>query len=165
MNDYLLVSTLVGGMALMLSYYMVFVQEHQSYINSRFWVGIPNPLIKVIIAGQIVSLIGFLIAYFIPSGLIAGQQVPNAILLTCVFFAGSIAWAFLAKSALDGGSLISILLTIISLVVTAVANILLILNSIKARNYTAALGLLLLALTVVLSDGIFWNIMFAQAMA
>lgn len=164
MDACLLLSTLIGGTALLWSYYTVFAEEQQSYLNSRFWVGMPKPLIRAVVAIQIVSLVGFIIAFFAPSGLIAGRKVPNAVLLTCLFFAGSIAWAFLARSALDGGGPVPVLLTIMSLVVAAVANIMLLLASIKARNNTASIGLLLLALTVVLSDGILWNIMFARAM-
>ena len=85
--------------------------------------------------------------------------------LTSAFFAGSIAWAFLAKSSLEGGGPVPVILTIASLIVAAIANIMLLLSSIKARNHTASIGLLLLALTVVLSDGLLWNFMFAQAMA
>jgi len=163
MDDHLLLSTLVGGMALLWSYYAVFAQEQQGYLDSRFWVGIPKPLIRVIVAVQLVSLVGFLIAFFAPSGLITGRKVPNAAHLTCLFFAGSVAWAFLARSALEGGGSVSGLLTVVSLIVAAVANVMLLLASIKARNHTASVGLLLLALTVVLSDGILWNIMFARA--
>ena len=165
MNYHLLLTTLIGGMVLLWSYYAVFSLEQQSYLNSRFWVGIPKPLIRAIVAVQLVSLVGFIIAFFAPSGLIAGRKVPNAAYLTCLFFAGSVAWAFLAKSALEGGGPVSILLTIMSLTMVAVANITLLLASIKARNHTASIGLLLLALTVVLSDGVLWNIMFARAAA
>lgn len=165
MDHHLLMTTLIGGMVLLLSYYAVFSLEQQSYLNSRFWVGIPRPLIKTIVAVQLVSLVGFLIAFFYPSGLIAGRKVPNTAYLACLFFAGSIAWPFLTRSALEGGGPVSLLLTIVSLVVVAVANIMLLLASIKARNHTASIGLLLLALTVVLSDGILWNIMFARALA
>ena len=152
-------------MALMWSYYTVFAQEQQGYLDSRFWVGIPKPLIRAIVAVQLVSLVGFLIAFFAPSGLIAGRKVPDAARITCLFFAGSVAWAFLARSALEGGGPVPVFLTIASLVVVAIANIMLLLASIKARNNTASIGLLLLALTVVLSDGILWNIMFARAIA
>ena len=165
MDDHLLLSTLVGGMALLWSYYTVFSQEQQSYLDSRFWVGIPKPLIRVIVAVQLVSLVGFLIAFFAPSGLIAGRKVPNAAHLTCLFFAGSVAWAFLARSALEGGGPVPVFLTIASLIVVAIANIMLLLASIKARNHTASIGMLLLAPTVVVADGILWNIMFARAMA
>ena len=150
---------------LLWSSYTVFAQEQQSYLGSRFWVGIPKPLIRAIVAVQLVSLVGFLVAFFAPSGLIAGRKVPNAAHLTCLFFAGSVAWAFLARSALEGGGPVSVFLTIASLIMVAVANIMLLLSSIKVRNNTASIGLLLLALTVVLSDGIMWNIMFARAMA
>ena len=107
---------------------------------------------------------GFLVAFFAPSGLIAGRKVPYATHLTCLFFAGSVAWAFLARSALEGGGPVPVFLTIASLIVAAIANIMLLLASIKARNNTASIGLLLLALTVVLSDGVLWNIIFARAM-
>lgn len=161
----LLLSTLIGGTTLIFSYYSVFSQEQQNYLNSRFWVKIPKPLIKTIVIIQLVSLIGFVIAFFAPSGLIAGRKVPNAAHLTCLFFAGSVAWAFLTRNAVESGGQVTVLLTILSLVVAAVANVMLLLASIKARNHTASIGLLLFALTVVLSDGILWNIMFARAMS
>jgi len=164
MDYHLLLTTLVGGMALLWSYYAVFSLEQQSYLNSRFWVEFPKPLIRAIVAIQLISLVGFLIAFFAPSGLITGRKVTNAPHFACLFFAGSVAWAFLARSALDGGGTVPMLLTIVSLVVAAIANIMLLLASIKARNHTASIGLLLLALTVVLSDGILWNIMLARAM-
>ena len=148
----------------MWSYYAVFAQEQQGYLDSRFWVGTPKPLIRAIVAVQLVSLVGFLIAFFAPSGLIAGRKVQDAARLTCLFFVGSVAWAFLARSALEGGGAVPVFLTVASLVVVAIANIMLLLASIKARNHTASIGLLLLALTVVLSDGILWNIMFTRAM-
>jgi len=94
-----------------------------------------------------------------------GRKVPNAAHLTCLFFAGSVAWAFLARSALEGGGPVPVFLTIASLIVVAIANIMLLLASIKARNHTASIGMLLLAPTVVVADGILWNIMFARAMA
>ena len=163
MNHSLLLSMIIVGSILLYVYYTIFSKESGGYINSRFWVGIPKSLVKLIVTIQFISLIGFILAYFTPSGLIFGDSNnSNTTILTTIFLLAIIAWAFLVKRSFKHKRLLDISFTVISLVLAGLINIVLLLDAIESKNTITAIGLQLLALTTVLSDGIIWNSMFIK---
>ncbi len=171
-NGPLLTVVVLGGICLIVCYVVVFRKEKQSYTKSRMWMDYPSSIVYTLIAFQILALIGFLIAYFAPDGLIFGRNPTEGLLsrgryvtplLTGLFLIASCVWPFAAAASFNGGGVLSRSVCSASLVVSSIAVLLLLAGSaeeIEKPRVLVVLGLLLLAVTVVLADGVMWNARF-----
>ena len=168
----LLVTVVLGGVCLIACYIVVFRKEKRGYIESRMWMGYPNAIVYMLISFQILSMLGFLMAYFTPDGLIFGRAPVEGLLskrrwvttlLTGILLVSSCIWPFMAVRSFDRRDSLSISICSASLVVSSIAVLLLLAGSaeeIKKPRVTVVTGLLLLAITVVLADGVMWNARF-----
>ena len=168
----LLVTIVLGGLALIVCYVVVFRKEKQGYIKSRMWMGYPKSIVYMLITFQVLALIGFFMAYFTPGGLIFGKSPAEGLLsrgrwvtslLTGIFLISSCVWPFMAARSFNRGDSLSRFVCAASLVVSSIAIMLLLAGSveeIEKPRVIVVTGLLLLAITVVLADGVMWNARF-----
>ena len=160
----LLVTTLVLGGCVLLSYVLCFRGTGSSYIDSPFWMGMPRSSVYVLIGFQILAVIGFflmMVSWLLrpPEGGVLAR--PHALLLTMVvFLVASAAWAPLTKYASRHWGLASL-----SLVATAACSLVFVAGAAEETSprWYVLLGALLLSITVVLSDAGAWNARWIQS--
>ena len=172
MDVRLLVTIVLGGIALIACYVMVFRKETQGYLKSRMWMGYPNSIVYMLITFQVLAIVGFFMAYFTPDGLIFGKIPKEGLLsrsrwmtsvLTGVFLLSSCIWPFMAAQSFNRGDSLSRFVCAASLVLSSIAIMLLLAGSVEEIENPRVIvvtGLLLLAITVVLADGVMWNARF-----
>jgi len=172
MNIIPFIITILGGLLVLLSYYLVFSRSKQGYINSKYWLGQKKTIVTILICFQILSVIGFFLFMASPNGWLFGDAPSGGVLgnrivfstVLTVFLLASASWAFLAKKGLDG-SRTSAALCSLSLVVSAICAILFIAGSVEEENprWNVVLGTILFGITIILSDGIAWNAKFLKS--
>ena len=139
-------------------------QKNTNYINSPFWVDMPESTIKTLIFFQILAAIGYVI-WFVK---IASNPPVNGLFvnknwliqINILFFLASIAWPFAAYSCvINPNSIKSSILASFCLCVAAFAMILLLAGTFEAKyeNPIALVGILMTSVTVVLIDGVGWS--------
>ena len=171
MNIVPLIITIVGGILVLLSYYLVFKDSKTSYLDSKYWLGQPKSVVKVFFILQLLAVIGFFLFMGTPKGWLFGDAPNGGILgnkivfavVLAIFFISSASWAFLAKKGLNG-SKIAAIGCVTSLIISAICAILFVAGAVeedKSRWYVV-LGTILFAITIVLSDGVAWNAKFIK---
>jgi len=150
----------IVGALVLVSYYVVFGHLYRSrgtsYATHDFWFGIDETFVKILIAFQIAAVVGFLVAitmWFVqpPEGGIMGR--PSILFLTLlVFLLASICWPFATYYK-------SPVLVVGSLLLAAIASILLLAGSVQEdkTRVPVMLGLLFFSIVTVLADGVLWN--------
>jgi len=147
-------------------YYYSFKND---YINSKFWLGIPQNVITALIPLQILAAVGGLIWYISirenppDIGLLSYNIFNNPVYDILVFFflLGSILWpiSLMQHELIENKTLLKSLLCCSGLFIAAISGILLQAGSFEANNITplALAGITLFNTTVVLNDGIGWS--------
>ena len=146
------------GILVLVSYYFYLIKDSNSgYINHPFWFGISPNIVKILIVFQIFAVIGFLttiISYLIfppTSGILKGN---NLFIFLCMFLISAAIWPIATYYKIHW-------LVVLSLIITAISSILLLAGTIEEKEedikWYKVLGILLLCLVTVLSDGVLWN--------
>ena len=73
MNVIPFIITVIGGIIVLLSYYIVFKGTGKSYLKSDYWLGQPSSIITIFVIFQILAVIGFLMFMASPSGWLFGE--------------------------------------------------------------------------------------------
>lgn len=160
--------TILGGIMVIISYFMTFNGLNEGYIQSRFWLDMPTPVVYVMVFFQVLAVIGFFMFMipwlFIepPKGGVLGNSISFVIVLAIYFIASSI-WAPAAYNGLEGNKTAS-WLSSGSLVVSAICSILFIAGAVEENEprWYVVLGTILFGITVVLGDGVAWNAKFIK---
>jgi len=171
MNTPSLIITIIGGILVLLSYFIVFKGSKKSYLDSEYWLGQSKSTVVVFFIFQLLAVMGFLMAFATPNGWLFGSGPNGGVLgnplvfnsLLIVFFLAASSWAFLARSGLNGSKFSAIFCSI-SLIITAICAILLLAGAVEEKDSTwyKVLGTLLFGITIILSDGIAWNAKFIK---
>jgi hypothetical protein len=171
MNTSSLVITIIGGILVLLSYYLVFKGSKKGYLDSEYWLGQSKSTVIVFFIFQLLAAVGFLMAFATPNGWLFGSGPQGGVLgdpivfniVLIVFFLAAASWAFLARAGLKGSKPAAIGCSI-SLVITAICAILLLAGAVEEKDskWYKVLGTLLFGITVILSDGIAWNAKFIK---
>lgn len=167
---YALVLPSILGSSVLVSYYMIFSNSEKSYVDSRFWLGMPKHEVQIaVFLYQIPAALGFirwmLWAYLTGAdkglltyrfqGILARDWIVNATLV------GSLIWPWTLPSHREQQqvSLASRYITGSSLWLSAVSTILLVGGTFEANNVPllARFGLLSFATVIVLYDGVGWS--------
>lgn len=148
------------------SYYFYLVKDSTTdYFNHPFWFGINPSIVRIFMILQIFAIIGFLIAitsWIIkpPSqGLMAGNGLFYTLIL---FFISAAIWPIATKYKIH-------LLVVSSLILTAIASILLLIGSVDESKqdirWYKILGIICLCIVSVLVDGVLWNINYIKKLS
>lgn len=150
----------IFAIGVLISYYVVFgklYKSNKSYSKHEFWFGMNQTVINILIYFQIIAAIGFIIAIFSwfknppKQGVMSNE---NILFLTFLaFFTGSIIWPFAVYYKKHW-------LVIISLIVVAIASILLLAGSVEDfsnNRWYITMGLFCLCIVTVLGDSVMWN--------
>lgn len=148
------------GVLVLVSYYVVFGRLYRSsgtsYATHDLWFGIDETFVKILIGFQVTAVVGFLVAISMwciqpPEGGIMGR--PYILFLTLlVFLLASICWPFATYYNFP-------VLVVGSLLLAAIASILLLAGSVEEdkSRVPVMLGLLFFSIVTVLADGVLWN--------
>jgi hypothetical protein len=153
----LLVLSLLGVVVL-LSYYFYLIKDSTTgYINHPFWFGMSPSIIKMLMVFQAFAIIGFLttiiswIQYPPKEGIMYGNNLFYTISL---FLLSAALWPVATQYKIH-------FLTVSSIMLTAIASVLLLAGTIEERKedikWYKVLGMLSLCLVTVLVDGVLWN--------
>lgn len=165
--DKLALSTsLIGGVAVLIAYGIVFSEEKKGYFDSRFWLDIPEATRKAICyIFQIPAALGYLVFILYATGVIGAGvrkgvlQYGNGIGLTLsvgLFSVASVLWPFFTQSHLDKGYSAAYPAT--ALVLAAVAAIVMTAGAFEADlEWPAIVGVIFFSTTVLLADAVGWN--------
>lgn len=147
--------TILAILVLVTYYFYLIKDSTKGYIEHPFWFDMPPDVVKVLIIFQILAMIGFLVA--IGSWLVTppekGIMKGNMLFYTlCLFFISAILWPLATYYDYP-------ITVVVSLILTAIASILLLAGTIEEENvqWYRVLGILCLCITTVLADGVLWN--------
>ena len=140
------------------SYYFYLIKDSTTgYINHPFWFGMPPSTIKMAMVFQTFAIIGFLttiiswIQYPPKEGIMYGNNLFYTISL---FLISAAIWPVATQYKIH-------FLAIFSIILTAIASILLLAGTVEERKedikWYKILGMLLLCIVTVLVDGVLWN--------
>ena len=140
------------------SYYFYLIKDSTTgYINHPFWFGMPPSTIKMAMVFQTFAIIGFLttiiswIQYPPKEGIMYGNNLFYTISL---FLISAAIWPVATQYKIH-------FLAIFSIILTAIASILLLVGTVEERKedikWYKVLGMLSLCLVTVLADGVLWN--------
>lgn len=168
MNTAPLVITILGGMLVLFSYYIVGSKTKGGYLENELWLDFEKPVIYTMVAFQVLAVIGFFMFMIpwifgkLPKGGILGNEIVFCIVLVFFFIASSL-WAVTAYNGLYGSSISSII-CVVSLIVAGICAILFLAGAIEEtkQRWYVVLGTLLFGITIVLSDAVCWNARFIQ---
>lgn len=159
----------VGGAAVLITYGVVFRNERESYVESRFWLGIPASTATAMIPLQAAAALGYLVFLLYASG-VADTRPQKGILTygnghglaasVAVFSVASMLWPILTRWYLDSGSptVSRALLPGASLVLAAGAAVVMVAGAFEADlRWPAILGILTFSSVVVMADAIGWQ--------
>ena len=154
MNTLQLVILFISAISVLVSYYVFLQSENIGYLNHPFWFGMPENIVNLLIFFIICAIIGFIgsVGSWLiqpPTTGILGNYLFYILLL---FFISAAIWPIVTYYNYG-------LLTVFSLICTAIASILLLVGSIEEENQQVlrVLGLICLCITTVLGDGVVWN--------
>lgn len=149
------VLTVLGILVLVTYYFYLLKDSTKGYIDHPFWFDMSPDVVKVLIVFQILAMIGFLVA--IGSWLVTppekGIMKDNMLFYTlCLFLISAILWPLATYYDYP-------IAVVGSLILTAIASILLLAGTIEEENvqWYRVLGILCLCITTVLGDGVLWN--------
>ncbi len=80
MNTVPFIITIIGGILVLLSYYLVFKGSKRGYLDSKYWLGQPKSVVKVLFILQLVSVIGFFLFMATPGGWLFGDAPRGGVL-------------------------------------------------------------------------------------
>ena len=158
MQTFQLITLIILGLVVLISYYFYLVKDSKSgYIEHKFWFGMPQNVVKMLIVFQLFAVIGFLttIISWIKSppkkGVMSGNNLFYALIL---FLVSATIWPVATYYKIHW-------LVILSLILTAISSILLLAGTIEEAKedikWYKVLGMLCLCLVTVLADGVLWN--------
>jgi hypothetical protein len=155
MNTYETILLSILGICVLISYYVYLRTDTASnYFTHPFWFNMDQNVVKFLTFFQVLAMIGFLVA--IGSWLInppKGGIMENYLFPTLVlFFVSAILWPFATYNNI-------IWLAVISVLLTAIASILLLAGSIEEKQprFLIVTGLIFLCIITVLGDAVLWN--------
>lgn len=154
MNAVQIIIVTALAIGVLISYKLYLVDNKNTYLTSKFWYGLPQNVVIMILVFQVLAVAGFIVAlisWFIKPPT-EGFLSKYLFSILVVFFVSSILWSFSIHYSMRW-------LIIGSLIVTALSSILMLVGSIqekKPRLYIV-LGLLFLCIVTVLCDAILWN--------
>lgn len=156
MNSFEFGISCVLGIIVLIVYYFYLIKDSQSnYLSHPYWFDLPQDVIKMLIVFQVFAMIGFIVAVgswiITPpqKGIMSGHMV---FITVAVFLISAALWPITTYYEYP-------FLVVTSLVVTAIASILLLAGSIEEENVQLyrVIALLFLCITTVLGDGVLWN--------
>lgn len=166
MDVFLFIVVLVGGIAVISSYYFVLMKGEGSYLTSKLWLGYNRNLILVLVGLQLLSVIGFLM-FTIPwifyeddeseEGKEERVSVISRPLVYTLFLGSAALWPFFVKAAARTDSKLYKLASTSMLAVTGIASALFIVDSSQGKEWYTLLGTILLALTTIGADGVAYS--------
>ena len=149
------VLVILGILVLVTYYFYLLKDSTKGYLDHPFWFDTPQDVVKVLIVFQILAVIGFIVA--IGSWLVTppktGIMKDNMLFFTlCLFLISAIIWPLATYYDYP-------VTVVVSLILTAIASILLLAGTIEEENvqWYRVLGILCLCITTVLGDGVLWN--------
>lgn len=148
------------AIGVVISYRAYLIDNRNTYLTSKFWYGIPKNIVIMILVFQVLAVAGFIVAlisWFIKPPT-EGLLSKHLFLILVVFFVSSILWSLSIHYNIGW-------LTIGSLIVTALASILMLVGSMQEKKPRIAivLGLLFLCIVTVLCDAVVWNASFIRS--
>lgn len=167
-----LIVVIIGSIAVISSYIIVFGNEEDGYTTSRFWVGIPASTATSIIPLQLIAAIGFFMFTVYALGIVAPSPTVGILsyqngyvttVLYAMFFIASTIWPFATLSYLNekkatSPSAVHLLGVVCPLLIAAISSILFTAGAFEADMHpVAVVGILLFSNVVVLADGVGWN--------
>lgn len=171
-NVWTIAVTIIGSIAVITSYFIVFSLEKTGYTTSRFWVGISESNATSLIPMQILAGVGFLLFVCNVVGLLGNRPSKGILsywngyactIIFAAFFMASVLWPYAARRYLDArdahtASAIDVFYVMSSLVVAACSAILMVAGAFEENMHPLAMvGILLFAMVVVLADAVGWN--------
>lgn len=164
-----LILAAIGGAAVLVAYYGVFKDEKDSYVESRFWIGIHRSTATALVPFQVTAAFGYIVFLLYASG-VAGTRPQQGILTygggcglaasVTTFSLASVLWPILTKWYLDDGplTLSRALLPASSLVLAAAAAVVMVAGAFEANlRWPAIIGVLAFSSVVVMADGVGWQ--------
>jgi hypothetical protein len=144
------------GIIVLSVYYLYLIKDSQAdYLTHPFWFDLPKEIVQMLVVFQFFAVIGFIVA--IGSWILTppqkGIMAGNMLFLTvAVFLLSAALWPIVTYHNYP-------VLVVISLIITAVASILLLAGSIEEENVKLfrVLGLLCLCIVTVVADAVMWN--------
>jgi len=160
----------IGALVLFATYYYVFSIDtnNESYVQSKYWLGLNIKSIYALIPLQIISAIGFVVWMISvrnnppKKGLLSYKFLNNPMyeVLVLLLVVGAIMWplTLLQNNILGNKTLFKTIICCFSLLICSVAGILMQAGSYEGNISAAAIiGITLFNSTVVLGDGIGWS--------
>lgn len=136
-----------------------------SYLDTPFWLGVPRSTVIAMSVIQVMAAIGFVVLVLWRA--LAAEEPTNGVLAKLpaylatiiTFLLASALWPYLARWALGSPSGLSVGACVASLIVAAVAVILIVADAFEsdATPWYALVGALVLGTVVVLGDGVGWS--------
>lgn len=168
MDQPALATAVVGGLAVVTSYVLVFRHETEGYFHSRFWLNVPSSTARALCYGlQIPAAIGYIVFLAYATGAV-GKRGPatkgilgywdgtGLALSVALFSAASAAWPLLTKLHLDEGW--APVWPAASLVAAAGAAVVMTAGAFEADlEWPAVMGVLVFGCVVVMADAVGWN--------
>jgi len=153
-----LITVIIGGIAVFLSYGWVFGKlQPGKYLSHPFWLGLPRSVVVMLVAFQALAAIGFLVAMTSwviqpPTTGVMGTHKWALPVTLVVFFLFAVMWAPATFYKIHW-------LVVLSLIGTAAASIVLLAGSIEETDpkWYVMLGFMLLCIVTVLNDAVLWN--------
>lgn len=157
MNALQVITIVALAIGVLVSYRLYLTDNTNTYLTSKFWYGIPKNIVIMILVFQVLAVAGFIVAlvsWFIKPPT-EGLLSEYLFIILVVFFVSSILWSVSINYGIP-------LLTVLSLIVTALASILMLVGSMQEKKprLHIVLGLLLLCIVTVLCDAVVWNAQF-----
>lgn len=153
----LVVLSLLSIVVLSYYYFYLIKDSTTGYINHPFWFDMSPSIIKMLMVFQAFAIIGFLttiiswIQYPPKEGIMYGNNLFYTISL---FLLSAAIWPVATHYKIY-------FLSICSIILTAIASILLLVGTVEERKedikWYKVLGMLSLCLVTVLADGVLWN--------
>jgi len=147
----------IGSLAVIATYLYVFSQEDESYLISRFWVGIPRQTATALVPLQAAAAVGYIVflgqAVHAESGLLTYLEGRALAALVATFSAASVAWPLATRWYLDGQPTVArAMAPATSLVLAALAAIGMTAGAFEADlHWSGVIGSLIFANVVVLT--------------
>ena len=155
----LLISTIVAGIGVLISYYVCFfvLFKPQSYLEHELWFGMPKSYRIVAVCFQILAIIGFLRMFFYlmshtaDTGILSYKQSHMTWIIMLLFLIPSAIWPIVLFMKQK-------ILTVLCLLMAAIACVLMLAGCVEA-NFPVDVMLSAFALNIVcvLQDAVMWN--------
>lgn len=154
----LILLSLISLVVLTSYYFYLFKGSTSDYFTHPFWFGISPSIVKILMVFQVFAVIGFIttiISWIInppKQGIMYGNNLFYTLIL---FFVSATIWPIATQYKIHW-------LVISSLILTAIASILMLVGTIEERKEDIktykVLGMIFLCMVSVLVDGVLWNV-------